>query len=184
MLDFLRSLAVQRLNQFAELSGCHVVMKGPVFPNDRSQGAGAQTVDVFDGEQTVGGDFAGADPELTNGLLKEKAGAPDMARRTHTHDEVISAAGLQFEGIIKGSYPVNFHKRHTKSSGHGPHGLFGNVTVVFLNVLQRFNELTRLAATSFHDLIERLGRHFNLLKLRRYLIIFQIRDSINNIYTE
>jgi hypothetical protein len=86
MLDFLRSLAAQALNQFAELSGGHVVMIGAVFPNDRSQSAGTQTVNMFDGEQAVRRDFAGFDPKLTCGLLKEKAGAPDVARRAHAQD--------------------------------------------------------------------------------------------------
>ena len=104
-------------------------MTGPVFPDDRPQGAGAQTVYVFDGEQAVRCDFARADPKLTHGLLEEKAGAADVAGRAHAHDEVVSAAGLQFESLVKGSYTVNFHKRHAESLGRGPYGLFRNVAV-------------------------------------------------------
>jgi hypothetical protein len=184
MLDFLRSLAAQGLDQFAELSRCHVVMIGSVFPDDRSQGTRAHTVDVFDGEQTVRGNFAGADPKLPHSVLEEKAGAPDVAGCTHAHNEVVSATWLKFEGFIEGSYPVDFHKRHAESLGRGPYGLFRDVTVVLLNVLQHFNELIRLTATSFQYLTERLGRHFDLLNSRDYLIICQIRDRINDISTE
>jgi len=163
MVDFLRSLAAQRLDQFADLSGRHVVMIRPVFPDYRPQGAGAQTVDVFDGEKTIRGDFAGVDPKLTHSLLEEKAGAPDVTGRAHAHDKMVSAAGFQFEGLVKGRHPADFHERHAKSPGRSLHGLFGDVTVVFLNIVKYFNELIRLTATSIQDLIERLGRHVNLL---------------------
>jgi hypothetical protein len=163
MAYFLRSLTAQGLDQFTELSGRHVVMIGPVFSNDRSQGAGAQTVDMFDGEQTVRRDFAGFDPKLTYSLFQEKAGASDMAGRAHAHDEVVFTAGFQFEGLVKGRHPADFHERHAKSLGRSLHGLFGYVTVVFLNIVKYFNELIRLTATSFQDLLERLGRHVNLL---------------------
>jgi hypothetical protein len=46
-------------------------------------------------------DFAGFDPKLTYSLLQEKAGAPDMAGRAHAHDEVVFAAGFEFEGLVK-----------------------------------------------------------------------------------
>jgi hypothetical protein len=163
MVDFLRFLAAQGFDQFAKLSGSHALMIRPVSPDYRPQGAGAQTVDTFDGEQTVRGDLAGVDPKLTHGLFQEKSGAPDVTGRAHAHDEVVSAAGFQFEGLVKGRHPADFHERHAKSLGRSLHGLFGDVTVVFLNIVKYFNELIRLTATSIQDLIERLGRHVNLL---------------------
>jgi hypothetical protein len=58
-----------------------------------------------------------------------------MTGRAHTHNEVISATGFKFEGLIKGSYSVDFYKWHAEFTGHCPHGLFRDVTVVLLNIL-------------------------------------------------
>jgi len=176
MVDVLRSLAAQALYQFAELSRCHVMMIGPIFSDDRSQSAGSQTVHMFDGEQAIRRDFPRLDPKLSHGLLEEKARAPDVARCAHTHDEVVLAAWFQFECFVKGCHPVDFHERYAKFPGRSFHGLFGDVTVIFLNVLKDFNELMGLTAPSLQDLIQCLNRHFDLLiskdtcVLSRYLI--------------
>jgi len=159
-------------------------MIGAAFPDDRSQSTGAQTVNMFNGEQTVRGDFAGFDPKLAYGLLKEKAGAPDMASRAHAHDEVVFTTGFQFEGLIKGRHPVNFHERYPKTLGHSLHSLFGDETVVFLNVLECFNKLMGLTATAFQNLVERFRRHVNLLGESDFLLIFKIPDSIIEVNME
>ena len=79
--------------------------------------------------------------------------------------------------------PAGFN-RHAEIPGHGLYGLFGNITVVFLNVLKHFNELIGLTTTSFQDLIERLGWHVNLLQLRVNLTTLKVPDNLVNVYTE
>jgi hypothetical protein len=118
---------------------------------------------VLDGEKAIGGYLAGFNAELAGGLVKEKPGAPDVTGCARAHGEDILTGWFQSKSFVKGSHPVDFHYRYSETLGHGLHGLFGNITVVFLNVLEHFNELIRLTQTSFQNLSERLGRHINLL---------------------
>jgi len=80
-------LASEGFNKLAELSRCHVVMIRAVFGNDRPQGAGAQAVDVVDGEKTVRGHLARFNPELAGGVVEEKVGAPNVAGGASTHGQ-------------------------------------------------------------------------------------------------
>jgi hypothetical protein len=68
--------------------------------------------------------------------------------------------------------------------GHSLHGLLGDVTVTLLDILEHLNELVRLTTASFQDLTERLGRHVSLLLPRVYLLMFRIRDNIDDVNTE
>jgi uncharacterized protein (UPF0371 family) len=107
-----------------------------------------------------------------------------MTGCAHAHDEVVSAAWFQFESLVEGSYTVDFHEGHAESLGGGPHGLFGYVAVVLLNVLKHLDELIRLTATPFQYLVETLGHDSHPLDTSDILIIFRICDTINNLNTE
>jgi hypothetical protein len=118
---------------------------------------------MFNRKKAIGCHLSGFNAELTDGLVEEKARAPDVTGCAGAHGENMLAGRFQSKGLIKGGYPVDFYNRHAETLGHGLHGLFGNVTVVFLNVLEYLNELMRLTVTSFQDFLKRLRRHFNLL---------------------
>jgi hypothetical protein len=91
MLLILRFLAAKGLDKFTEFPGCHVMMIGPVYINDRSQRASTQAVNVFDGEKTVRGHSTRFNSELAGGLVEEKAGTPDVTGRAQAHGENIFA---------------------------------------------------------------------------------------------
>jgi hypothetical protein len=94
ILLILHFLAAKGLDKFTELPGRHVVMIESVFPNNRSQCAGPQTIDVFNREKAIGGHLAWLNAELASGLAEEKVSAPDMAGRAQAHGQYILARWL------------------------------------------------------------------------------------------
>ena len=63
-----------------------------IFSNDRSNGASANAVHVFNGKKSILCHFAGSDPELTVSLIEKKFSATNMTRRTHTQGDHVLAA--------------------------------------------------------------------------------------------
>ncbi len=136
------------INQVAQFPGRHVVMIRFVFHNDRSQSTSPQTVNVLNGKEPVGSDTAEFYSELASGLVREKTSTSDMARSAIAHRDNVLAGRIQPEGLIEGSHSVYFHQRDPEIVGQGLNHLFGNVTVVLLNVQECLDELTRLATAS------------------------------------
>jgi hypothetical protein len=96
-------------------------------------------------------------------LVKKEISASYVTGGTCAEGKDMFAGRLQPKGLVKRGNPIDFNKRYTEILGCSPHGLLGNVTIILLNVLKYFNKLIRLAATSFHDLLESLWWHINPL---------------------
>jgi len=156
---FLRFLAAKGFNQFAEFPWRHVVMVGLVFDDYRPQRTGTQAVDLLHGKKTVRGYLTRFNPELAYCLVEEKLGISNVTGGALAQGKNIPPGWFQSKGFIERGYPVDLNNRYTQTLRHGLHGLFGNVTVVFLNVLKHFNKLIWLTAASFQDLVEYSGRH-------------------------
>jgi hypothetical protein len=100
---------------------------------------------------------------MAGGLIKKELGTPNVTGGTHAHGQDVLTGRFQSKSCIKRSYPVDFHYRYPETLRRDLHGLLGNVTEVCLDILKHFDELIGLAATSFHELLECLGRHVDLL---------------------
>jgi hypothetical protein len=153
IVSILYLLASEGFNKLAELGWRHVVMIRAVFGNDWPQGTGTQTVNMLYGEEAVGGHIARLDAELANSVVEEKTGAPNVTCGAGTHGQHMLARWFQFKGLVKGSHPVDFNKRHPQPLGNGLYGLSGDVAVAFLDVLEHFNQLVWLAAAPFQYLV-------------------------------
>ena len=78
-----------------------MVMVGSIINHDGSQSAGAETVHVLNGKETVIGNVPRFNVELSGCLVKEKLGPAHMTCRPRTNSDQILALWLQGEGLVK-----------------------------------------------------------------------------------
>jgi hypothetical protein len=107
-----------------------------------------------------------------------------MAGRAPTQGQNNLARGLQSKGLIKRSHAINFHNGYAQSQGGGFHGIYGKVTIFFLDVLEDLNKLMRLAAAWLQNPVKLLDWHVNLLQEKVLLLIIKITDMMLDVNTE
>ena len=63
--------------------------------------------------------------ELADGLVEEKAGAPNVTGRAHTHREDMLTGRLESKRLVERSYTVDVDKWHAESLRDSLDRLFG-----------------------------------------------------------
>ena len=107
-----------------------------IHHHNRPQGAAPQAVDGLKGELLVSGRFTGRDAQRAFDLFDDAHPAPHMASGAQTDSEQVLASRLQAESLIEFSHLVHLNKGEAHPLRNPPQGLFGQVMVLSLDVLQ------------------------------------------------
>jgi hypothetical protein len=75
----------------------------------------------------------------------------------------VLAARFQGKGLVERGYTVYVCERYTQLFRCEPHGLFGNISILFLHVLKYFNKLMGLTPAAFQNWGKIKMGHKNLL---------------------